>query len=341
MESTFTKMDRARGFLLLDDCNVFIYCCARCTNEFISILELEVHILNDCVLVKRELESVFVDENDVLDSILNNGVYNEAVNCLEENDVTEAILQEFEPENDEMFDVHSELGPESESESVLPPDRTKERLVRMNTIQLDRNKYYCEMCPFNDVYFTLKKGLLEHMRQRHMTKIRLRTCRICNEPTRTLVHHMKTQHDGKRPYPCPMCKRSCISEFQLANHIRTHTGERPFLCSTCGSAFKTSNALTEHIKRLHTKGKLLPFSCQECDESFRLTTQFERHRLLMHSDQRPHVCNICGKKFSKTNYLYNHKFIHDEKCFPCKYCGKMFKTTSCKRQHERKSHEEK
>lgn len=341
-------MDRARGFLILDEPNVFIFCCARCPNEFKSSSELETHILLDCMDGKGEVESVFVEEKNVFDSVLNTDIENQSswfrgINqqIKEEAEVMEDFSDVFEPEYDEMIDVKMNLvsGSESESEPALSTLEIRELLVQKRPMQLDPKKYYCEMCPFDKVNFTSKKKLVKHMSEHHMTQKELKCCPICKERTKRLVHHMKTQHDGKRPYQCTMCKRSCDSEYLLAKHIRTHTGERPFLCSTCGKAFKENNALKEHIKRLH--GKVLPYPCKDCDESFRYPSQFEHHRLNVHCDKRPHICDVCGKGFTKTKTLHNHKFTHKEKSFPCKYCGNLYKTNDYKRHHEQKVHEAK
>lgn len=49
--------------------------------------------------------------------------------------------------------------------------------------------------------------------------------------------------------------------------------------------------------------------------------------LLTMERERPHPCNICGKKFHQMNQLRQHKIIHkpeEERPFSCYVCGKKF-----------------
>jgi len=47
--------------------------------------------------------------------------------------------------------------------------------------------------------------------------------------------------------------------------------------------------------------------------------------MAVHSNVRPHVCDICGKSFKQTFCLSRHKLTHqDSKPLTCEYCGKGF-----------------
>ena len=51
---------------------------------------------------------------------------------------------------------------------------------------------------------------------------------------------------------------------------------------------------------------------------------------------RPHSCEICGKKFKRGHHLREHKLVHsDERPFACVSCDKKFKSVKNLRDHKR------
>ena len=50
-----------------------------------------------------------------------------------------------------------------------------------------------------------------------------------------------------------------------------------------------------------------------------------KSHMVMHSDERPHKCDLCGKTFARRDSLKLHGYSHKtEKPFICTYCGKAF-----------------
>lgn len=154
-------------------------------------------------------------------------------------------------------------------------------------------------------------------------------CTICEKEfsSRYLWKHMKREHEGKKIYNCPDCKKTFTGwpEFKahkrehskqeqpklkceycdklMANtstynrHKKTHLGLRNQVCSVCGKAFQEAVTLKLHM-RCHTGEK--PYGCDHCDRRFATKSSQLIHNRV-HTGERPYKCNYCEKAFTDSS----------------------------------------
>jgi len=111
---------------------------------------------------------------------------------------------------------------------------------------------------------------------------------------------------------------------------------------SCGQVFKSSQELTNHINRHHTKFK--PYLCAICVPEWRAVTAYEltRHMAYRHTKERRFKCSTCNKEFIERCKLLRHSKIHKQPDFYyCSHdkCKKRFRTAVRLEQHMAKKHD--
>uniref|UniRef100_A0A8C6SFC4 C2H2-type domain-containing protein n=1 Tax=Neogobius melanostomus TaxID=47308 RepID=A0A8C6SFC4_9GOBI len=71
-----------------------------------------------------------------------------------------------------------------------------------------------------------------------------------------------------------------------------------------------------------------------CNLSFGLLSNLRTHQHI-HTGEKKHHCNQCGKAFLQQSNLKQHKLTHSKRSFPCDECGKLLSSKSGFEQHKR------
>ena len=98
---------------------------------------------------------------------------------------------------------------------------------------------------------------------------------------------------------------------------------KTYVCSVCDKIFSQSGNLATHKKIAHSEEK--PHKCSTCGKRFKLRSYLTVH-LRIHSVERPYSCTLCDKSFRHSSNLASHMKTHSmETPHECTTCGKSFK----------------
>lgn len=118
--------------------------------------------------------------------------------------------------------------------------------------------------------------------------------------------------DITEEFRCNICNKTFSKRCYFTQHNKTaHVGHKPFKCIKCGKKYQTQELLDDHMDK-HNGDK--PFKCEvpNCPKSFNHKTDLKRHSIL-HTTEKPHVCQQCGKGFVRKDHLQKHMGSHMRK----------------------------
>lgn len=183
----------------------------------------------------------------------------------------------------------------------------------------------CTKC---DLRFFKLRNYLQHMRSKHKPPLRCGLC-SCTYKTKTAYQaHMKRHARPKAVYACDGCDREFHSKHGLSYHLQ-HTCS-PSKCQLCHQVLESSDQLKQHLLEVHQVeaddaqlvegAKCVCFLCGVVVKEANL----DRH-LQVHREERPFICNYCGKGFKFKPALRDHIITElGMKDYVCEVCGRKF-----------------
>ncbi|KAM4605985.1 uncharacterized protein ACJ7VT_016257 [Polymixia lowei] len=105
------------------------------------------------------------------------------------------------------------------------------------------------------------------------------------------VHRQNVHTEAKSEHPA-----------ELSVYVQTHTPVKPYSCEVCGKSFQTVYNRDQHKKNVHR----ITSVCQVCGKVLKSMSLLAVHSRV-HTEERPHACEICGRSFKHHRNLKTHK----------------------------------
>ncbi|XP_076472721.1 uncharacterized protein LOC143302086 [Babylonia areolata] len=242
-------------------------------------------------------------------------------------------------------------------------------------------KFFCDKCSFKS---KRESHYNKHMKLHEGASVEVHKCTECDFKTIRLSHlrrHELLHKNSNSLLTCNLCGYLTDSANMLSKHVKlkhpngrnSTASQQQFNCEVCGHSSSNRKYFTRHLMR-HARDSNNAtvagpdgFQCTECSKTFQRRVHYDRHLRDVHGPQlRPHLCDICGKSFKRSDALQQHKVVHtsqanrkyqfhcakcskgfrsqahlrehltmhsSERPFLCHYCGSSFKTQSVQRKH--------
>ncbi|CAH1175722.1 unnamed protein product [Phaedon cochleariae] len=149
-------------------------------------------------------------------------------------------------------------------------------------------------------------------------------CQLVINNSEELKDHYGTVHNSSPRYACAECPKVYTKYSVFLAHVRVHRPRLKLCCDICYKWFPTASEQDQHRSE-HTDDK--PHSCTSCGKKFRMQSALLVHARshLPAEIKNQYQCDQCPKKFGTKPNLMAHKRIHTGiRDYTCDQCGKSF-----------------
>ncbi len=200
---------------------------------------------------------------------------------------------------------------------------------------MGEEKFKCNQCDYNSSSLI---GLKIHSHIHEERQQRSFSCKLCSKTFVSLkgvaLHqrlrcsflHKRRKNPKRKFYQCTHCGRTCKNRKVLLEHMSTHSDIRSCKCNLCPKTYKTKTSLHRHLQ----KHRDIFHFCDQCDFKTQWKSSLKTHVNMMHAGEEStefFKCSHCEYKTKNKFYLKHHENTHsDDRPFVCEICGKASKT---------------
>ncbi|CAL4121213.1 unnamed protein product [Meganyctiphanes norvegica] len=210
-----------------------------------------------------------------------------------------------------------------------------EHLARVHKIYSEAVRYHCSMC---NKKFTSQIYLEQHMLCHREGSTALWNCNKCDhrfQRPKALYKHLAS-HD--KMHKCPNCQKQFTHIKKLTSHMRSHHPDlyERHECVECDLKFSYKSQLLIHL-RTHTDER--PYICENCGKCFKRLQHCQVHYRIAHSNIK-NICPECGKTFTDKDNLMRHRLMvhYKLKRWICGICALHYAYPQDLRNHLKKQH---
>ena len=166
--------------------------------------------------------------------------------------------------------------------------------------------------------------------------------RLPEEKLKKRGRKRKEKKDPNFRIICEECGKN-VRRKSLKFHQRRcgkPSAETSFFCpqENCGYQCRAKSTLENHINVIHlgkkSAYKCVNHVCNICGKGYSRKHQLECHISQDHLNNQDKVCPTCGKGFNTTRNLTCHMEIHSEPKYKCPACGNAFKQRATLTKHK-------
>lgn len=175
-----------------------------------------------------------------------------------------------------------------------------------------------ETCEVEPVMIGIKNETNDEWKSENVEDFRTKSPPITNVGVRKVRKSSKEK--VKKPKKviqarviCELCGKD-ILKSRLTDHIGAKHNSKRFECDLCGSSYVEKANLIRHMFYKHLKNQR-QYPCPYCDKIYEQSGSRSLHIKKIHTNDLPHVCEVCGKRFVKPSKLKYHLATHSGEIF--------------------------
>jgi len=177
--------------------------------------------------------------------------------------------------------------------------------MEMSKVTSEFERVSCFKCPKCEFVSLENTAITDHLNEQHEDPIQQESQQ--NKITRIKKKRITVPSENHK---CDIadCSMTLTQPENLEYHKSCHHSDNKFKCPECQEIFLKWRLLSLHLWKCHSIDIEL-HSCTECDYKSSKIALLKYH-METHGNERPCLCDLCGKGFKNMKQMRNHRDLH-------------------------------